>query len=495
LAARIRNGHRRSRNGWWKVRRFLVVFVVIVAAGAAALWWLKFEPGPPTAAFERLDEIIGRRTAFEVVARAQGRPGLRRVEVRLRAGAQVYELLSADLDEGVREQRFAVEADLRAAGVSQGPGQIEVLASTDAWHVLPPRPAPVATRTVMIDLTPPTVALLSIQHNVRLGGSGVAVFRVGEDTARAGVVVGDYFFPAIRGFFADPAIAVALFAVPQDLSADVQPKVHVADGVGNEQEAVLPSRIRPRAFPERQLDISDGFLQRKVPEIFTAIGKPPPADLVEGYLYLNRDLRRESELRIQHVTAESASKPLWDGTFRRQSNAAPMSAFADRRVYLHNGRIIDRQTHLGYDLASLQRASVEATQNGVVVFADYLGIYGNTVILDHGMGVFSLYGHLSTFAVQLGQKVKAGESLGQTGETGLAGGDHLHFSIMLRGVHVDPVEWWDGKWIRDHVTAKLSMFPTAAAEEASSAPEADAADRASEAEALAENPTDGQAEP
>ncbi len=297
---------------------------------------------------------------------------------------------------------------------------------------------------------------------MRLGGSSVALFRVSPDTTRAGIAVQDYFFPAVRGYFADPAIALAIFAVPQDLSPDVQPELHVEDEVGNVLEVAVPCHIRDRHFQERTLDISQSFLQRKVPEIYAANGLTPPADLVQGYLYINRDLRAQSEEKLRALTASSVGEPLWDGAFRRQSNAAAMSTFADRRSYVYEGKVIDRQTHLGYDLASLRLAPVEATQNGIVVYAGNLGIYGNTVVLDHGLGVFSLYGHMSTLAVQPGQKVQAGETLGQTGETGLAGGDHLHFSILLHGIQVDPVEWWDPHWLRDHVTAKLDMFPHAA---------------------------------
>jgi murein DD-endopeptidase MepM/ murein hydrolase activator NlpD len=198
-----------------------------------------------------------------------------------------------------------------------------------------------------------------------------------------------------------------------------------------------------------------------VPELYAVAGRQPPADLVEGYLYVNRDLRRESERRIQEITAKSNPKPLWDGAFHRQSNSAPMSSFADRREYVHGGETIDRQTHLGFDLASLRAAPVEAAQNGIVVFADMLGIYGNTVIIDHGLGVFTLYGHLSSFAVKVGDQVSKRQTVGQTGDTGLAGGDHLHFSVMLHGVHIDPVEWWDPKWLQDHVTETLKLYPAA----------------------------------
>jgi murein DD-endopeptidase MepM/ murein hydrolase activator NlpD len=205
--------------------------------------------------------------------------------------------------------------------------------------------------------------------------------------------------------------------------------------------------IAGRSFPERQLPIDDGFLQRKVPEILTKVGKPVPTDLAQGYLTVNRDVRRESEEQLDAITAKSAPVPLWTGVFRRS--------------YVYKGETIDRQTHLGFDLASLKRAPVEATQAGVVTFVGYLGIYGDTVVIDHGLGVASVYGHLSSIGVNLGQQVAAGDVIGQTGETGLAGGDHLHFSIMLRGTHVDPVEWWDAAWLRDHVTAKLASLPAA----------------------------------
>ncbi len=450
------------------MKRSLIFLVgLLIALMIATAWWVKFDSGPPTIEFQQAAEFVGRQLSWDVVVGAAGYSGLRRVDVSLRAGGKVYPLFAEEFEpvswvgSRVARRQLHVEADLAAAGVPEGHGQIEVFADTYAWRLLAQR-GTLAERAVMIDLTPPGVELLTTQHNMRLGGSSVALFRMTPDAVRAGVAVEDYFFPAVRGAFADPAVAVAIFAAPQDLSADVQPVVRVADGVDNTREVALPCLIRDRQFGERSLSVSDQFLQRKMPEIFAASGRPMPDDLIEAYLYVNRDLRQESERRLRELTARSIDAPLWDGAFRRQPNAAPMSAFADRRSYEYGGNIIDRQTHLGYDLASLKHAAVEAAQNGVVVHAGWLGIYGNAVVLDHGLGVFSLYGHMSTVAVQPGQRVRSGETLGQTGETGLAGGDHLHFSIMLRGIHVDPLEWWDEAWIRDHVAAKLTALPPAA---------------------------------
>jgi murein DD-endopeptidase MepM/ murein hydrolase activator NlpD len=474
---------------WWVVKQFVVVVgAALVALVVGAAWWFKLEPGPPTVEFENVKDVVGRTAAWDVVVRAKGRPGLHSIAVRLRSGDGSFPLYSEELPaDGPREteRRVHIDADLAAAGVPQGPAQLEVAADTRAWHLLGGTREARETRNVTVDTIPPRVDLITTQHNMRLGGTALALFRLSPDATDAGIAVGDYYFPALRGYFADPNVALALFAVPQNLNAGARPVVRAVDAAGNVQEVALPVLIKDHKFPERQLQLDDAFLQRKVPEILTAVHKPVPTDLKEGYLTVNRDVRRESEERLRALTAHSADHPLWTGVFHRQSNAAPMSAFADRRSYIYKGDVIDRQTHLGYDLASLKSAPVESAQDGVVVFADYLGIYGNAVVVDHGLGIFSLYGHLSSIAVQPGQQVKAGETLGQTGDTGLAGGDHLHFSVMLDGIHVDPVEWWDPLWLRDHVTAELTSLPRAQ-------PPAPAA---SEASAGADALADGKAHP
>src|SRR4029079_707170 len=144
-------------------------------------------------------------------------------------------------------------------------------------------------------------------------------------------------------------------------------------------------------------------------------------------------------------------------------------------TYKHDGKLIDTQTDLGFDLASLRLSPVIADNDGKVVYADNIGIYGNVVILDYGLGLFSLYAHLSSIGAAVGQAVKRGDTIGRTGETGLAAGDHLHFSMMVDGIHVDPVEWWDPKWGADHVTDKLKAFESPSTTAAATAVEAPAA--------------------
>ena len=98
---------------------------------------------------------------------------------------------------------------------------------------------------------------------------------------------------------------------------------------------------------------------------------------------------------------------------------------------------------------------VPAANDGVVVLAKYLGIYGNTVIVDHGYGLMTLYGHLSSIGVKEGDTVARSQPLGKSGATGLAGGDHLHYSVLVDGTFVIPKEWWDAHWIQDRIARKL----------------------------------------
>ena len=451
------------------MRTLIAILLLLFVGSCTAVWWLQFESFPPQA--ELLSEVgkLGRGAKFEFALRADA-PGLHTVEVRLRPdedGAEPIVLHSETFEatswrgSGLLEKRISIEPDFAALAVPEGPADLEVYVDTYAWHLTPSPSGPQLTVPIEVDLTPPRLEMLSTEHPMRVGGSALVVFKQSADTVASGVAVGDYFFPATRGIFADDEGALAFFAVPESLDTDVRPRLIARDGAGNEREVRIPARIRARAFRDRTLAVGDTFLQRKVPEIQEDNRLPASDDLLQGYLVINRDLRRKNEEMIRAATVESVPRKLWDGAFLRQSRAATVSNFGDRRAYEYDGEIVDRQVHLGVDLASVKHAAVEAAQNGVVVFADYLGIYGETVILDHGLGIFTLYGHLSSIAVAVGDEVERGETIGRSGETGLAGGDHLHFSTMIHGVHVDPVEWWDDHWLQDQVLSKLALLPAA----------------------------------
>ena len=178
-------------------------------------------------------------------------------------------------------------------------------------------------------------------------------------------------------------------------------------------------------------------------------------DPLENYLTINRELRRKNAETIKALAQKSKPEFLWSDSFLMLPNSEATATFGEKRTYRYAGKVIDRQTHLGYDFASVRRAAIPASNDGIVVLARYLGIYGYTVLIDHGYGLMSISGHLSSIAVKEGQRVSRGDVIGNTGTTGLAGGDHLHFCTLLQGLPVNPIEWEDGHWIRDRITGKL----------------------------------------
>jgi murein DD-endopeptidase MepM/ murein hydrolase activator NlpD len=441
-----------------------LLVLVVVLAGAVLLVTLA-EPLAPSTSIETPVDVVGRATQVRVLARDRG-TGLAAVEVRLVSDSGPGAVVAQEQypsttwrGSGIHSALVTKTIDASAAGLPEGPARLEVTV-TDHSLLAGLRVGGSATRPVTIDLTPPTLEVINEERVARVGGSETAVYRVGSDTVEDGVQVGERFFPGTSGFFTEPGLRAALFALPQDVP-DARPVAVAIDGAGNRRTAAIGITMRPRNFAEKTLPITDDFLNRKVPELLKDNDLPSGGDLVAGYLKINRELRASTEVRVREICRESANQPLWQGALLRLPNSAPLSGFADRRTYVHDGKEIDKQTHLGFDLASLRGSPVPAASAGRVAFAGPLGIYGTTVILDHGLGLFSLYGHLSELAVATGATVARGDTIGKTGETGLAGGDHLHFSVMIHGIHVDPVEWWDAHWIQDHVALRLGAFPRA----------------------------------
>jgi murein DD-endopeptidase MepM/ murein hydrolase activator NlpD len=273
---------------------------------------------------------------------------------------------------------------------------------------------------------------------------------------RDGVESGGRFFPGFDLPGGGAGERFALFAVPYDVSSGSDVALVAADAAGNARRATFVDRFFPKPPREDDIQLDDRFLRKVVPAILA--GAPELADkgdLLENFLQINHDLRRANARTLDELGARSRAEFLWRLPFLPFPGGMVMSSFADRRTYFYRGREVDRQDHLGFDLASVQRADVPAANRGVVLLARELGIYGNAVVVDHGYGLMSLYAHLSRIAVAEGATVERGQVLGTSGETGLAGGDHLHFSFLLQGLPVSPVEWWDAHWIGDRLERKL----------------------------------------
>jgi murein DD-endopeptidase MepM/ murein hydrolase activator NlpD len=437
----------RSRTKAWAV--LVVILLLAVVGGVSYLGWRQSVSGPR--ATLTAPRFLGHNTSFTVTLEAV-RGSLRRGEVRVVQGGKPVTVATANA--GARRADLPVVIDNAALGLKEGAATLEVWGSDDFWRPLRPKDAVLASQPVTVDLTPPRVEILSSTRYVSPGGAVMIAFRA-ADAARVDVSVGARVFPSYPYGPPDKGARVALIALPWDFKAGTPLAVTARDEAGNVATRGVPAELKPRPFPRDTINITEAFLQAKVPELLPQ--RPPSQPLIDGFLIINRDQRRQAEDEKLKIGAKTADKPLWEGPFVQPRNTKVFSNFAETRTYVYLGHTVDTQVHVGFDLASTKQSPVPAANAGQVAFAGPLTIYGNAVILDHGLGLQTLYAHLSTIGVKAGDAVTKGQELGRSGTTGLAVGDHLHFEVLVSGVSVTPIEWWDGKWIRDRVNRPLKQ--------------------------------------
>ena len=440
-------GTSRRRGGFFKTLLLALLAMAVVALGAAG--WLLFEFEKPTVALDRELRFLGGRVELPLHA-ADNKSGIRALEITLAQGERTIPVFARTFPRqswlraaGPATVSERVVIDARKAGIKEGAAELVVRVRDFSLNGLFKGNRTELRVPVTMDTKPPTLSLAHAQQSLRPGGSGLVVYTVSEPPGRHGVQVGDRFFPGFPGRKANTF--VAYIALPWDAGELGATRVVAADEAGN--EALLPIAATLQKVPEKRdtITISDSFLQLKMPE-FEAHYPEMQGSLVEKYLFVNNQVRVQNAAVIAKVCAATDPEQLWTDRFLRMPGAG-RAQFADQRTYLYNGQAIDTQTHLGVDIASTAQAPIRAANRGRVVFAEYLGIYGNLVILDHGQGIASLYSHLSSIETTVGTLVEKNQQIGRSGASGMAGGDHLHFSMLVHGLFVTPVEWWDQHWI------------------------------------------------
>jgi murein DD-endopeptidase MepM/ murein hydrolase activator NlpD len=340
----------------------------------------------------------------------------------------------------------------KLAGIKEGRAVLRVVARDRSLFT---GNETVLQKEITIDITPPTLQLIAEDRYINFGGAGAIVYKPSADTATSGVRVGDHFFPGHKGQVkGQEDHYVVLFAHPYNAPPNAKAFLVATDKAGNTREMGLAYELKNVKYRKSTIAVSDSFIQSKVAPLLNG-GNAREGGAKETFLAVNNRLRKANDDRIAAITRKATSAKQWDGAFVQLSNSKVEANFADERTYTYKGEAIDKAYHLGYDLSVTKRYPAEAANAGTVVFAGDLGIYGNTVILDHGLGLFTLYSHLSSIDVREGDTVKQRQALGATGDTGLAAGDHLHYGVYLHGVAVLPVEWWDPKWIKDNIQPKL----------------------------------------
>jgi murein DD-endopeptidase MepM/ murein hydrolase activator NlpD len=442
----------RSTFRFWFTIIAVPSFFVVGALGYLA--WRQAVPGV-RAALDPVPRWIGVRTplAVDLVA---SRGGVRSVEIRLRQGsAKVVILHQAFTGAITNEQRVALQVTGGTLGLREGAATLEVLARDGFWRPIRVDDRPTLTAPVTLDFTPPSLEVVAATRSWAQGGGGLVVMR-SKGASRVAVGVGALSFPAYPAGPAETNLYAAMVALPWDYQTGTPITAMAQDEAGNVSSRNVAVEVKPRHFKTDSIDIKDEFLARKLPELLPE--RPGPiaeGDLLAAFLTVNRDKRKQAEETKHTLAAKTQPRPLWDGVFVQPANTKVFSNFAARRTYRYHGQDVDTQIHYGYDLAAVQHGPVPAANSGTVVFTGPLSIYGNTIVVDHGLGLQTLYAHLSSIDVKEGDQVTKGQELGRTGSSGLALGDHLHFEVLINGVSVTPLEWWDARWIRDHIGRPL----------------------------------------
>ena len=426
--------------------------IVLVAVLGIILFYFLGTPAPKVSLSPDSGLIAVRR---ELTLKLDAQGGfLKKLAVSAVQADKTVNVLLKDYPPGTPQA--AETFTLAKTGLKDGAFTLQVDATSSA-----PRFGADRTTTQIHSFTlenkPPVVAVLSVAHNITQGGAGLVVYTVSKDVEKTGVVSGDQFFPGYRqggNFYA------CLFPFPYDMEpGKYVPRVIAVDKAGNERLMGINYHLSGKTFSTDRIDLNDSFLEKIASEFKDKF--PQAATPLDIFLKANRDQRQQDRKLISDYGRKTSSAPLWQGTFLRMPNTAPLGGFAQFRTYIYQGKEVDRQTHLGFDLASLAQADVPAANRGKVVFAGDFGIYGQCIIIDHGLGLQTIYGHLSRIGVKPGDNVEKGQIIGNTGATGMAGGDHLHFEMTISGVSVNPIEWWDSHWLKNNVTGKLEIVKAA----------------------------------
>ncbi len=264
----------------------------------------------------------------------------------------------------------------------------------------------------------PRVSADGAQHYINQGGSELVAFTPSGAWTESGVKVGDYTF---RSFPMPnhPDQRFSLFAMFWNLPVDTPMYVYASNPSGAMAKANFWLKVFPKKFRKSTLALESMNVDRIVNQIDP--NHKIPGDTIQRFIYINNDMRKQNNKTLADLRFQTAEKFLWTGAFLPMVDSTVESRFADDRTYTWQGKKVDEQTHLGFDLAKLAHSPIPASNDGKVLWAEDLGIYGNCVVIDHGFGLQTFYGHMSEFLVKKGDMVKKGQIIGKTGSTGLAG--------------------------------------------------------------------------
>ncbi len=444
--------HRRGKRGSGKLMGG-VVLLLVVGAIAYIYTAVEFERTPPEV--KSPSEIYWNRTdplQIDIV----DNEALKSYQLTLSDGAHSVIVGEGSVVPGTKAQRLLVAYPKGKLLNPKAKHLTLTVKVTDRslWHFGEGNTAQKEI-SIKVDHTRPNVNIVANSYSITQGGSALVIFQAeDENLDQLYIQAGAHRLKAQpykkEGYYA------ALVAWPFDKQT-FSAKVIATDLAGNKRTSVIPFYLKNHHYKVSWIEATDRFINGKISDL--ASSDPEYAnitDKLEKLRAINEKMRQKNEALIHSLSKGISSKRLTSWHIKRfhpLKNGAKVASYGDERHYYYGDRRheVSRSYHVGYDFASTKMAPIIASNKGKVVFADENGIYGNMPLIDHGLGLYSLYGHCSKVMVKEGDEVHAGQVIARTGTSGLALGDHLHFGLLVQGIEVRPIEWFDPKWIKTNI--------------------------------------------
>ena len=434
------------------IKQLFTLILIALAIAVIIIVLPSFEWNSPEINFLNNSEFIGLKP-FEIEIEDKGK-GLKSLKVYIGDDSNEMLVIDKKYESNINNDRFEIDIK-KNSPLKEGKVKLKIISQDNSKFNFFRGNKTTVEKNLILDLTPPKLNELSTVQYLKHGGSGFLIYKSSKDLEKSGVKIRDYLFPGYSGYFQDPSIYIVFFAYPYDMESNEELSLYAVDKAGNERTLPVFYHMINAKYRDSTINVDEMFIKRKMLPLLDEDVPESETMLKDIFLKVNNKMRTDNNNKIMEITANSKDKMFWNNRFLQLSNSKVEANFADHRSYKVDEEIVDKQYHLGYDLSVTKKYPVEAANGGIIEFTGDIGIYGNTVIVDHGMGVMTLYSHLSSISVKEGDKIKKGGIIGKTGITGLAVGDHLHFGVYVHGVPVRPLEWWDQKWIKEKVLNRI----------------------------------------
>lgn len=432
-----------------------IVIIVFLAMGIGAAYVMTSPQFEKIAPQITVQDGIYWNTKTPLKVKISDNAGLKSVKLLLNDGTKTVVIGQGEFAPGTKEQTLLVkypkgELDIHAKALKLG---ISVTDSSK-WNMFQGNTSK-KTATIYIDMVPPTLNILANSYSITQGGAALVVLQAQDEN-----IDKVYVKTAAKAFKTQPYKKAGYYAtlIAWPFNQDeFQADAVAVDKAGNTREVRIPLYLISHKYKVSWIEASDKFIDGKITDLASTEAEFAQIDNRLGKLKaINETMRLENEEKIHALGSVVSDEVLqsWKiKPFYPLRNGAKVASYGDERHYYYGDKAneVSLSYHVGYDLASTKMAEIKSSNAGKVVFAEANGIYGNMPMIDHGFGLYTLYGHCSGLLVHEGEEVVEEQAIATTGTTGLALGDHLHFGILVQGLEVRPVEWLDKEWIRKNI--------------------------------------------